>query len=125
MKKECPACRKQIGSRRLLRNDVRTETIISRLVSDIDKYNNLQQQEREKEIKHFDFQAFNKRMQVLQAQQESIVQMEKYQKIEEKQRKKREILERMQTRKERKRKDSSDIDSDSEEKSQPSSDHEE
>jgi len=68
VKKECPACRQQIGSRRLLRNDVRTEMIISRLVSDIDEYNRLQQEEREQEIKQFDFEGFQKRMHVLQAQ---------------------------------------------------------
>ena len=82
MKKECPACRQQIGSRRLLRNDMRTEMIISRLVSDIDEYNTMQQEEREQEIKHFDFEGFQKRMHVLQAQQDTIVQMEKYEKIE-------------------------------------------
>jgi hypothetical protein len=41
--------------------------IISRLVSDIDQFNTLQQEEREKEIKHFDFEGFQKRMHVLQA----------------------------------------------------------
>ena len=87
--------------------------IISRLVSDIDEYNTMQQEEREQEIKQFDFDGFQKRMHVLQAQQDTIVQMEKYEKIELKQRKKREVLERQQIRRERKRKDSSDIDSDS------------
>jgi|LauGreDrversion4_2_1035121.scaffolds.fasta_scaffold1543255_1 hypothetical protein len=42
--------------------------IISRLVSDIDEYNRLQQEEREQEIKQFDFEGFQKRMHVLQAQ---------------------------------------------------------
>jgi hypothetical protein len=56
--------------------------IISRLVSDIDLYNTMQQEEREQEIKQFDFEGFQKRMHVLQAQQDTIVQMEKYEKIE-------------------------------------------
>jgi hypothetical protein len=47
--------------------------IISRLVSDIDQYNTLQQEEREQEIRNFDFEGFHKKMHVLQAQQDTIV----------------------------------------------------
>ena len=50
--------------------------------------------------------------------------MEKYEKIEQKQKKKRGVLERMQIRRERKRKDSSDIDSDSIEQSESVSEQE-
>lgn len=74
----------------------------------------------------YDYEGFNRKMQVLQAQQDTIVQMEKYEKIEQKQIKKRKVLERMQTRRDRNRKDSSDIDSDSSEQSESSSeDHNE
>ena len=40
-KKECPGCRKSIGSKRHLRLDVKSANIISLLVTDIDELNNI------------------------------------------------------------------------------------
>jgi hypothetical protein len=62
VKKECPGCRQPIGSRRLLRQDVKTANIINALVSDIEEFNRVEQRTREEEVKKFDYQGFTQRM---------------------------------------------------------------
>lgn len=98
MKKECPACRQQIGSRRLLRQDVKTQNIITSLISDIDEFNRLEQEERDEAAKLFDYQGFNQKMQEVISAQEIIVQREKYEKIQEKQKKNVDRINRRQLR---------------------------
>ena len=55
-KKQCPQCRKQIGCKRLFRNDYRLSAIISAIIPDIDAYNNFEGETRDQEVlKSYDF----------------------------------------------------------------------
>jgi hypothetical protein len=64
------------------------------LITDIDEFNKLEQQEREQVVMQFDYQGFNQKMQEVITAQEIIVQKEKYEKIQEKQKKKIERINR-------------------------------
>ena len=64
---------------------MKTQNIITSLISDIDEFNRLEQEERDEVTKLFDYQGFNQKMQEVITAQEIIVQREKYEKIQEKQ----------------------------------------
>ena len=63
---------------------MKTQNIITSLISDIDEFNRLEQEERDEAAKLFDYQGFNQKMQEVISAQEIIVQREKYEKIQEK-----------------------------------------
>lgn len=50
-KKECPTCRTPIGSRRLLRKDVKLSEIIDRLIPDLEDYQTYEQEDVQRNIK--------------------------------------------------------------------------
>jgi hypothetical protein len=77
---------------------VKTQNIISSLISDIDEFNRLEQEERDEQAKLFDYQGFNQKMQEVITAQEIIVQREKYEKIQEKQKKNVDRINRRQLR---------------------------
>jgi hypothetical protein len=82
------------------------------LITDIDKFNQLEQEERQEVVKQFDYQAFNMKMQKVISNQEMIVQMEKYQKIQQKQKRNRERVQRRTLREQQAREETeSDVDS--------------
>eukprot|EP00347_Sterkiella_histriomuscorum_P021101 403335250 len=67
IKKQCPQCRKYIGSRRLLRSDYKLAYIIKALITDIDAFNKFEEQARKEEVpKIFDFNNFKNKYQVQQ-----------------------------------------------------------
>ena len=77
---------------------MKTQNIISSLISDIDEFNRLEQEERDEQAKLFDYQGFNQKMQEVITAQEIIVQREKYEKIQEKQKKNVDRINRRQLR---------------------------
>ena len=70
IKKQCPSCRINIGSRRLLRSDYKLAYIINALIKDIDAFNKFEEEERGKEILNkFDFTGFREKMKKKQKEQ--------------------------------------------------------
>ena len=75
VKKECPSCRHQMGSRRVLRSDYKISNIcnikviyplVSTLINDIDAFNKLEQERRKEIVKMFDFEGFHQKMSKVQ-----------------------------------------------------------
>ena len=70
-KKQCPQCRKQIGCKRLFRNDFRLSAIINGLIPDIDQYNKFEGVSREQEVTQiYDFDLEKKRFKKKQQEQQ-------------------------------------------------------
>jgi len=54
VKKECPTCRVAIGSRRFLRTDKKMGEIIAKLIPDIEKFQEFEHSETDRNIKEMD-----------------------------------------------------------------------
>eukprot|EP00347_Sterkiella_histriomuscorum_P017994 403347191 len=91
IKKECPGCRHQIGSRRMLRNDYKISNIISTLISNIDEFNKLEQIKREETVRtSYDFDGQKQKMMKILESQEQIIKQERLEKNMPKPKRKRE-----------------------------------